>query len=179
MKIINAKRILPSLLLGTMLLCNPLFAYNDDGAMNKTSDQVSVRWTDPAQFTETKYGPHLNQSKSEVWLTKFQKTLVKSAGAVLKPGQHLDVEITDVNLAGHVQRVPGTNGADVRVVKWIYPPEINLTFMLTSADGQVLDSGERKLRDVAFLDRRPISNDPYRFENSLLKDWVSTEFGKR
>ncbi len=180
MKITEAKQILSGLLLGMMLICSPLLASsNNAGEKNYNSDQVNVSWTDPAKFTEARYGPQLNQTKPEVWLTELQKTLVKRAGAVLKPGQHLDIKFTDVDLAGHVE--PLYDGrTNVRVVKSIYPPEIKLSFTLTGTDGQVLDSGERKLRDIAFLDRGTVSsNDPYRFEKRLLKDWVSTEFGKR
>lgn len=180
MKITDAKRILPGMLLG-MLLCSPLLASSDDAREKSyNSDQVSVTWTDPAQFTEAKYGPQLHRTYPGGWLTEFQKTLVKRAGAVLKPGQHLDVEITNVNLAGQVEPFHGSRATDVRVVKSIYPPEINLSFTLTGADGQVLDTGERKLRDAGFLDRSSAnSNDPYRFEKRLLEDWVRTEFGKR
>ncbi len=177
----GANRILAgSLLLGVLLICGPLFARSDDGEKkNYNSDQVSVSWTDPAQFTETKYGRPFRQPEPEIWLTEFQKTLVKRAGATLKPGQHLEVTITNVDLAGQVEPFHGSGATDVRVVKSIYPPEIDLSFTLTGADGQVLDSGERKLRDPAFLDRGSASrSDAYRFEKRLLEDWVNREFGK-
>lgn len=180
MKQLDAKQVLFGLLLSMMLVSSPLFASSDDAGMkNYNNDKVSVSWTDPAQFTEAKYGPQFRQSESKIWLTEFQKLLVKRGDAVLKPGEHLDVKITNVQLAGRVEPFHGSRATEVRVVKSIYPPEIDLTFTLTGADGQVLDSGERKLRDVAFLDRGSAnSSDPYRFEKRLLEDWVSKEFGK-
>ena len=181
MKPLDANRILSALLLGLMLVCGPLFARTDAAAKKSyNSEQVNVSWTDPAQFTEAKYGRQFHQPEPEIWLAEFQKVLVKQAGAVLKPGQHLDVQITNVKLAGQVEPFHGPSANDVRVIKSIYPPEINLSFTLTGADGQVIDQGERKLRDAAFLDRGSASrSDSYRFEKRLLTDWISTEFGKR
>ncbi len=144
------------------------------------SDQVHVTWTDPAEFTEMKFGFQFQQPKPEIWLTEFQKSLVKRGEKVLMPGQRLDVTITDVKLAGRIEPFRGGAGGDVRIVKSVYPPEVNLSFTLTGADGQVIDSGERKLRDVAFLDRGARNrSDPYRFETRMLTDWLEREFGQR
>ncbi|MBL0163448.1 MAG: DUF3016 domain-containing protein [Xanthomonadales bacterium] len=178
----RAHRILAgTLLLSALLICGPLFARANDGEKkNYNNDQVTVSWTDPAQFTEAKYGRQFRQPEPEIWLTDFQKLLVRRASAVLKAGEHLDVSITNVKLAGQVEPFHGSGATDVRVIKSIYPPEINLSFTLTGSDGQVLASGDRKLRDLAFLDRGSASrSEAYRFERRLLEDWVSTEFGKR
>lgn len=144
------------------------------------SEQVNVTWTDPAEFTEMQFGVQFRQPKPEIWLTEFQKTVVKRGGKLLQPGQHLDVTITDVKLAGRIEPWRGGSAGDVRIVKSIYPPEINLNFSLLDAEGQVIESGERKLRDVAFLDRGARNrSDAYRFEVRMLKDWLDKEFGKR
>jgi len=181
MNSIDSNRAFYGVLCGLLLFGSPLLAHAEDAAKKDyNSDQVSVSWTDPAQFTEARYGRPFRQPEPEIWLTEFQKLVVKQAGAVLQPGQHLDVRITDVDLAGQVEPFRGSAATDVRVIKSIYPPEINLTFTLTGADGQVIEQGERKLRDAAFLDRGSASrSDSYRFEKRLLTDWISKEFGKR
>ncbi len=181
MNSIESNRTFYSVLCGLLLFGSPLLAHAEDAAKKDyNSDQVSVSWTDPAQFTEARYGRPFRQPEPEIWLSEFQKLVVKQATAVLQPGQHLDVRITDVDLAGQVEPFRGSAATDVRVIKSIYPPEINLTFTLTGADGQVIQQGERKLRDVAFLDRGSASrSDTYRFEKRLLTDWISKEFGKR
>ncbi|HET9034419.1 MAG TPA: DUF3016 domain-containing protein [Dokdonella sp.] len=177
----SIRRLLRGLLIGALVSCISIPAFAADVA-NKdyNSDQVSVSWTDPAKFTEMQFGNQFRQPEPEVWLTEFQKTLVKRGDKLLQPGQHLDVVITNVKLAGRIE--PGTlgNASGVRVVKSIYPPEVSLNFKLTDSQGQVIDSGERNLRDVAFLDRGTANhNTPYRFETRLLKDWLNREFGKR
>jgi hypothetical protein len=148
---------------------------------DNNSDQVKVTWTDPEQFTELRYERHFQQPRPETWLVEFQKTLVRRGDHVLQPGQHLEVTITDVKLAGRVEPWHGGGASEVRVVKSIYPPQIKLSFNLTDKDGRVLDSGERTLRDTAFLSRGTHANgsDTYRFEKRMLKEWVDKEFGRK
>ena len=180
-KSIASRRFLGGLLVTTLMCSASLSAIaRDVDKKDYNSEQVSVTWNDPAQFRELHYGRNFQQPKPEVWLTEFQKTLVKRAEHVLQPGQHLSVTITNVKLAGQVEPFHGAGATDVRVIKSIYPPEIELTFSLTGTDGQVLDSGERKLRDIAFLDRGTASrSDTYRFEKRMLNDWVDKEFGRK
>ncbi|SFN10745.1 DUF3016 domain-containing protein [Dokdonella immobilis] len=142
------------------------------------ASRVSVNWTDPAQFTEVRYSHALGQPKPETWLESMRKTVVQRADKLLKPGQHLEVTLTDVKLAGQYEPWRGPAYRDVRVVRDMYPPRIDLRFSLTDANGSVIASGERKLRDPGFLTRgTPNGSDSYRFENRLLKDWLVREFG--
>ncbi|HNV09569.1 MAG: DUF3016 domain-containing protein [Dokdonella sp.] len=142
------------------------------------SAQVKVTWTDPAQFDELRFGHQFHQAKPEVWLKEFRKTLVKSGDRILPKDQHLSVTITDVKLAGDFEPWHGPDFHDVRVVKSIYPPRVKLSFTLTDANGNVIESGDRELRDLAFLNRGTSvrSNQPYRYEKRMLSDWLKREF---
>lgn len=174
----TSKDIFPAFVLAASLMGAACFAQAGEAKGN--SARVSVEWTDPAQFTEVRYGHQFRQPTPEVWLGELRKTLVRRADSALPPGQHLAVTITDVKLAGQFEPWHGPDYTDVRIVKSIYPPRIDLTFNLTAADGQVIASGERKLRDPAFLDRGSVNAiEPYRFEKRLLKDWVDREFGRK
>ena len=58
------------------------------------------------------------------------------------------------------------------------PPEINLRFTLTGADGQVIDSGDRELRDPSALTTSlPVNSAPNAYEDRLLNNWMDKEFG--
>jgi hypothetical protein len=176
------KTLLAGLMLGVLLSFVPLSASaRVIEKQDNNSDQVKVSWTDPEQFTELRYDRHFQQPRPESWLTEFQKTLVRRGDRVLQPGQHLEVTITDVKLAGKIEPWRGAGASQVRVVKSIYPPQIKLRFSLTDADGRVLDSGERTLRDMDFLSRGTNANsgDTYRFEKRMLKEWVDKEFGRK
>jgi hypothetical protein len=176
------KALLAGLMLGAFLSFIPLSAAaRVVEKKDNNSDQVKVRWTDPEQFTELRFDRQFQQPRPETWLSEFQKTLVRRGDKVLQPGQRLEITITDVKLAGRVEPWRGSGASEVRVVKSIYPPQIKLQFSLTGADGQVLDSGERTLRDAAFLSRGSNANgsDTYRFEKRMLKEWVDKEFGRK
>ncbi|HMM67100.1 MAG TPA: DUF3016 domain-containing protein [Dokdonella sp.] len=173
-----ALRTLASLALAIAALGGAAAAFASEAAND--SARVSVTWTDPAQFTEMRYSHGLNRPKPESWLNEMRKTVVRRADRLLKPGQRLDVTITDVKLAGQYEPWRGPNYNDVRIVKSLYPPSIDLRFSLVDADGKVIDSGERKLRDPAFLNRGSTnSSESYRFEKRLLKDWLAREFEKK
>jgi hypothetical protein len=141
---------------------------------------VSVDWTDPAQFSDIRYSGNRWQAERGNWVEQLAQYLQKSALKKLPQGETLQVTFTDIKRAGNYEPWHGPNFSDVRIVKSIYPPRIDLTFNLTGADGQVIASGERKLRDPAFLDRGSVNSiEPYRFEKRMLKDWVAREFGRK
>jgi hypothetical protein len=156
-------------------LASPMTAPATESA---DSSRIGVDWTDPAKFTEVRYSHAFGQPKPEAWLAAMKTTVVRGADSLLKPGQHLEVTFTDVKLAGQYEPWRGPAYNDVRIVRDIYPPRIDLRFSLSDANGNVIASGERKLRDPGFLTRSTLNgSDSYRFEKRLLKDWLVREFG--
>jgi hypothetical protein len=100
--------------------------------------------------------------------------LAEQAAPRLPAGQRLEVRITDVQRAGGFE--PWRTRTDVRIVRDIYPPRIDLEFKRLAADGSTLQSGTRKLRDNTFLMRPDMHpNDPLRFEKALIDDWLRKE----
>ena len=87
------------------------------------------------------------------------------------------MSITDVDLAGDFEpQQPYVN--EVRIVKDIYPPRIDLRFRLVDGAGRVLKEGTRTLRDPSFLLRGAgDSGDALRFEKSMIDRWLQEEFG--
>jgi len=84
-------------------------------------------------------------------------------------------------MAGDFEPWRGAQFQDVRVVKEIYPPRINLSYKLTDASGAVVKEGEESLRDTSFmLTTTPIpNNDSLRYEKALLDNWLRREFPKQ
>ena len=79
------------------------------------------------------------------------------------------MSITDIDRAGAFE--PWRGRGDVRIVRDVYPPRVDLGFTLTGADGAVIKRGERKLRDLALVGRATASgSDPLRYEKALLDD---------
>lgn len=144
-----------------------------------TDSRIQVDWSNPADFSESKESPgtgHGRESPDE-WLTDLAKHLRYRAERVLPQGDTLHVTFTNVQRAGTYEPWRGPRWDDVRIIKDIYPPRIDLKFALTDASGAVVKEGTRQLRDPAFLQRGILNeSDPLRFEKRLLDDWLRSEF---
>jgi hypothetical protein len=137
-------------------------------------DNVSVHYKDPKSFSEAKlsFGNHLVDA--DAYLKPLKDYIAERASHVLAPGQRMDIEVTDVKRAGEYEPWRGPRFDDVRIIKDIYPPRIDLNYTLYDADGKVLKQGSRKLRDVAFLSRGLTANqqDSLRYEKGLIDLWL-------
>ena len=134
---------------------------------------VSVHYIDPGNFTEARrsFGVHLIDANA--YLKPLKTYIAKRASRILAPGQRLDIEVTDVDRAGEYEPWRGPEFNDIRIVKSIYPPRIDLNFTLYGADGKVLREGSRKLRDAFFLSRgMGADQDLLRYEKSLVDRWL-------
>ncbi|MEP7043430.1 MAG: DUF3016 domain-containing protein [Dokdonella sp.] len=143
------------------------------------ASRVEVNWTNPDNFADVREapGPSIGRTPPQEWLGDLSKHLKRRADRLLAPGQHLDVTFTDVRRAGSYEPWRGPQWDDIRVVTDIYPPMIDLQFKLTDANGTTLREGDRKLRDLSFLNRGTLSQqDPLRFEKRMLDDWLRREF---
>ncbi len=156
------------------LLCVACLAFASVMAWAATPpDNVNVRYKDPQHFTEAKrsFGMHLIDADD--YLKPLKDYIVQRASRILAPGQRLDVEVTDVDRAGEYEPWRGPRFDDVRIVKDIYPPRIDLDFTLYGADGKVLRQGHRKLRDLSFLSHNfAADQDSLRYEKSLIDLWL-------
>jgi len=138
-----------------------------------TPDAVSVRYKDPQHFTEAMRSRGVHLANPDAYLAPLKAHIVQRAARILAPGQRLEIEVTDVVLAGAYEPWRGPDFNDVRIVKDIYPPRIDLNFTLYGADGKVLRQGQRKLRNAAFLSSSsPVDQDSLRYEKSLIDRWL-------
>lgn len=136
-------------------------------------DNVSVHYRDPAHFTEAKHSFGVNAIDANDYLKPLKAYIATRASRILAPGQRLDIEVTDVDRAGEYEPWRGPNFNNVRIVKDIYPPRIDLDFTLYGADGKVLRSGSRSLRDLGFLGRVSTTDqDTLRYEKDLIDRWL-------
>jgi hypothetical protein len=145
---------------------------------DETPSPVKVDWTDPAAFAETRQNACRSSVKPEEWLGDLARHVQRRAGKVIAAGQHLDVTLTDIRRAGACEPWRGPQWDDVRVIKEIYSPTIDLRYTLTTADGKLVRSGEATLRDAAFMSRATATrdDDPLRYEKRMLDDWLRREF---
>ena len=136
-------------------------------AAGAASADVTVNYVQPERFSDLPFTTWEREAVLKDLTGHFAKL-----GAQLPAGQDLRVEVLDVDLAG--REYPGRGPRDLRIIKsngvdW---PRIDLRFAVEQ-NGQVLRSGEVKLRDMAFMNRisRPTDNDSLRYEKRMIDDW--------
>lgn len=177
-------RLLSALAIGLALASGPALADRvtdpDIGLSLEDSGAVAVSWTAPAEFTEIRHSRNRFEAVRGDWVRDLARYLADRAARALRPGERLEVRITDIDRAGDYE--PGHGASDhVRVVRDIYPPRIDLTYTLRDATGQVVGSGERSLRDLGFLQRQPGTvgtGDPLRYEKRLVDRWVRADLAR-
>ncbi len=139
---------------------------------------VSVTYADAATAQDARNAPRETAAARRAWLGALSEHLSERAAAALPAGQRLEVQFTEVRRAGSTEPWQGPQAGDLRVVRDLYPPRIDLDFRRLGADGRVLQAERRQLRDTAFMLRpSPYPDDPLRYEKVMLDDWVRKEFG--
>jgi hypothetical protein len=135
---------------------------------------VEVTWTAPEKYRDIYSGNEGRKSFRKKVFRKLEQHISKLAEA-LPESQLLEIEITDVDLAGDVH-MGGIN--QIRVIKGIYFPRINLKFKLTDANKSIIHTGKEKLKDMNFMMSVSLRyrNKTFGYEKQLLDDWFENEF---
>ena len=138
----------------------------------KVPDNVTVTFQDPDSFTDVLENG--TNSTSTYYLDQLRACIQQTASPLLAAGQKLAVTISDIDLAGETRF---NQPHQIRIMKDIYTPKIQLKFQLLDADGKVLKEGERRLTDMNYLMqiRRPGSDEPLHYDKQLLKQWVKDD----
>jgi Protein of unknown function (DUF3016) len=151
-------------------------------APSQPPSRIQVSWAPTEQLSETNNNPpNRGWLRPDQWMQSLGDRLRKSADRILAPGQQLRVHVDDISLAGRLEPVYRPGQQDMRVMKEIYSPWMNLHFVLLAADGATIREGDAKLGDPSFL-RRSVAGDPtdpLRFDKRMIDEWLRTEFGPK
>ena len=165
------------MLLGALAGLAAISAVMAADAPAKTNARVEVIFSSPEKFTDVRDAYTASDRGRDGILDQIRDYLVSQADRYVTPGQKLTVTFTDIDLAGDFEPWRGSEGMDIRIVKDIYPPKMDLEFKLTGSDGTVIKEGKRQLRDLVFMSNLSINrNDPLRFDKALLDDWLRSDF---
>lgn len=134
---------------------------------------LSVVFVDPDRFTDAAYShPHgTEQQRAEV-LRDIERHLRQLVERDLPAGDALRIEVLDIDLAGWFEPFRLRTGTDVRVLRDITWPRIQLHYTLTRGD-RVIASAEEQVADLNYLMtvNRYGSSDRLRYEKAMLDDW--------
>jgi hypothetical protein len=150
------------------------------GSAAASSARVQVTWAPEQQLSEVKDNPmQRGWLKPKDWEKSLGDYLVQRADRLLPEGQQLQVSIDNIKLAGAFEPWRGPDAQDIRFLKDIYPPSMDLHFRLLGADGKVVREGSANLRDLAYLQHTvPTSTDQLRYDKRMIDDWLRREFAK-
>lgn len=145
----------------------------------KTSSRVEVVYFEPEKFSDAADAPRGSDIGKDAILADLQGFIVQRAESRIPEGQHLTVTVTDIDLAGEIEPWRTGGASDVRIVKSIYMPRIDLSYRVTDASGAVIKEGKSQLRDMNFMDNiNPMRSEPRFYERALLSRWIDQEFGR-
>ena len=146
-------------------------------SINGANAVAEVNFLEPKKFTDVR-DSDMGDYERTTYLDSLRDHVLEQAKLFVPAGHRLSVTFTDVDMAGDFEPWRGPRFSDVRIVKDIYPPRIELSFQLKDAEGNVVKQGKRELRDLAFLMKITMAfrDDPVRHEKALIDDWLRSEF---
>jgi hypothetical protein len=136
---------------------------------------ANVKFVEPEHFSDV---PFASWERDDV--LKDLRGHFDRLAARLPAGQELNVEVTDVDLAGRTWPTR-FQGRDIRVMNggadW---PHMSLRYTITQ-NGQVIKSGVEELNDMAYQQRatRYGSDDALRYEKRMLDQWFKERIAAR
>ncbi|MDF0534734.1 DUF3016 domain-containing protein [Shewanella sp. A32] len=139
-----------------------------------TVGKVKIEWQNPDKYRDIRTASELQKRFQQRMFESLTKALDQASSKVMKDKEKLELVVTDVDLAGDLRPTFGKAAvSEIRVVKDIYPPQINFTYRVLDGD-QVIMVGSEKLHDLMFMNRIYANdNTTFRYEEGMLKDWFN------
>jgi hypothetical protein len=156
--------LLTVLVLGSMIIALP----------TAHAAKVNVTWIEPSKYRDIDAGMEGRKRFRENMFSEFEKHFSKLAKA-LPENQTLDIEVTDVDLAGDVH-AGGMN--QIRIIKDFYFPRMKFSFKLINADETIIHSDTVNLKNMNFMVGSSLRyrNQALDHEKQLLDDWFKDTF---
>ncbi len=130
---------------------------------------VEVYWAEPSTFSEVRLSMNPRAALQGDWVSRLADHVRDEAEHRLPAGDRMEIVIKDVDRAGELTPIHGT-----RVMRELTAPMIKLSYVHRDASGEVVDYGERTLRDLSYLHGpASVDLDPLRYEKRLIDRWLS------
>lgn len=134
---------------------------------------VKVTYVEPEKFIDVRERMIETEPAKNNHLILWKSYVEKQAAKSLSSGQTLDIQFTDIDLAGDIEPSTRTNMMDVRVIKDIYPPRLKFRYQLKDSDGKEIKAGEENIRDMGFLmGAQTNTTEALRHEKKLFERWL-------
>ena len=129
---------------------------------------AKVKFINVASYFDMPFSQHARNDVFATLTAHFEKLAAK-----LPAGQTMNIEVSDLSLAGRIEPSLISLGNDVRILRggtdW---PSLKFSYTI-AADGKVIKEGKADIADLNYLRgfNRYSSSESLRYEKKLLDDW--------
>src|SRR4026209_1459068 len=125
--------------------------------------RVAVELANPQKFSDFKTSCVNRPVDVTALAAQLERSVKITAGRWLPEGQRMEITVSNIDMAGDIEVWRNPFACDLRTMKDIYPPRIDLTFRILDAEGKEIRTGTRRLVDVNYLARpTPPGGDQHR-----------------
>jgi hypothetical protein len=164
------KTTLTSLLLATVIGGVPV-AFGS-GPASAPRATATVELVNPEEFTDFRTSFMGSVSEAQSLGKELQRETNRLAGNLLPAGYKVLLRITDIDMAGDFEPHRRPPLDQVRVMRSVYTPKIELAYSVTDAAGNVVAAGERRLTEPGYdLRLYPMHRDHLTVETEMLADF--------
>lgn len=146
--------------------------------IGQATERVTVTFVEPENFRDFRDGVFPSPGAQDHLSAEFTSHLQTLAKRYLPEGQRLGVRFTEIDLAGDFEPWRGAEFSDIRMVRDIYAPRMELEFQLFDSAGTLVKEEKRSLIGLGYLWAGSSFNrsDPLIHDKTLLTDWFRKEF---
>ncbi len=138
---------------------------------------AAISFINPDKFADASPRGFRSSRDRDAALNRLRQHLERLSARYLQPGQTLNIEILNLDLAGSVAAWP-IGSSDSRLLSAGDPPSIEVRYTLS--DGGVVVLGDREtIRDPSYLKRTSAAHnspDPLAYEKVMLTNWFRARF---
>lgn len=140
------------------------------------SGNTKVSFANSERFTDIQTSSIRSERDEMRVLAAISDTFRKEADRVLPSGYTLEVNVSDIDLAGDRSLIPPGFG-EYRIFKDIYPPRITFSYTVRDPSEVVVADGEARLSNLSYLQSVQIPTSKYSDETAhtkdLIRDWAN------
>ncbi len=146
------------------------------------TEALRVDFVEPERYTDLSLSGSTTERIQTYILGELEGYLKDLAANGLPPSHTLQITVFDLDMAGEYEpwRVP--NLTNIRFIRDVYRPRIDLGYVGRDEHGRVLVEGREPVSDLNYLmlaDPYYTYNDPLRYEKAMLRRWFEARFGGR
>jgi len=154
---------------------------SDSQAAAASTARATAEFVQPEKFTDFRDSVMETDKGRESLMERLSTHVAKLGEQFIPAGQRLEIRFTNIDLAGDFEPWRGPDFDDIRILKDIYSPRMELDYRLVDTQtGAVIRQGSERLSNMSYLmSALPINtSESLRHDFELLSSWMRREFRK-